>query len=87
MSHEDVDIRVELRPQEVRLRDVRRLRLEPGDVIVLTLPTGVPVEAVRETQRQAAEFFPDNKVLVKTEGTELAVIGQPLAPREEASTG
>ncbi len=52
---------------------VKRLRLRPGDIVVLqtTANTMLAVATIRE---RVAEFFPNNKVIVLAKDHDLSVI-------------
>lgn len=54
---------------------VRRLRLAPGDVLVVSLPTVLsPAEATRLCE-QVQGAFPGRRCLVLTGGADLTVVG------------
>ena len=56
------------------IEDVKRLHLNPGDTLVLHLagdPTAESIEGLAERLRRE---FPDNRVLVLTEGAKVEVL-------------
>ena len=73
---------------EVRLSDVRVLKLEPGEILAIILPPGRPVtqDLVLTLRAYFAKWFSDdetsrNRYMLFEHGTELAVV-----KAEEAST-
>jgi hypothetical protein len=56
--------------------DVQRLRLQPGDVVVLRLPGEVPMVVRQELRDRLKRAFPGNDVLVIDQRHDLSVIGQ-----------
>lgn len=56
------------------LEEVRVVRLEPGDVIVLRVPNRLTDEEYGEIRDQAATFFGDHKVAVLEGGMALDVL-------------
>jgi hypothetical protein len=64
----------------ITLEDVRRLRLEPGDVLVFRLANPAPELAAR-IAAELSEHLPGVKCLVLDRGVDLTVA------RDEGSTG
>lgn len=54
--------------------EVRRLRLEPGDRIVLSLEYDATPEDAQALSRAARAMFPEHEVVVLSKGTELEVV-------------
>lgn len=60
------------------IEDVKRLKLAPGDVLVLRTGPGTTAEKARVIADQLAPVFPDNKVVTMSNDVELAVV-EPVA--------
>lgn len=55
--------------------EARKLRLLPGDVVVVNVPgTRIPQEIAERVQKIAEDVFPDNKVLVLANGIDLTIV-------------
>jgi hypothetical protein len=71
--------------EETFVRDAQRVKLEPGDVLVVTLAEGVEESqaAMDRFVAQWGKLFPDNKVVVALHGTKLQVVKAHDVEREE----
>lgn len=56
------------------IRDIQRVRLEPGDVLVVRYDCIITVEAHDRIKRQLSGAFPNNRVLVFDSNPQLSVI-------------
>lgn len=61
------------RPEEIA--DVQRLRLEPGDTLVLLSDLRLSTGHKARIQLEMSLLFPENRVLVLDSGTRLTVLG------------
>lgn len=59
---------------EIRLRDVERLRLEPGDTLLVTVPADMDAEQVARLTKWLSDWFPGNRSLVLQEGVSVQVV-------------
>lgn len=50
--------------EDITLEDVKRLRLQPGDVLVVRCREQVSQSVASAILRRVAEVFPENRVLV-----------------------
>lgn len=67
------------------IRDVQRMRLQPGDVLVARMKAGqMPVEALWNVKQTLERAFPGHTVVVLLDGVEL-VVHTPSAPAPCAS--
>lgn len=61
----------------ITAQDVQRLHLNDGDVLVLRLPLKhVSSEVMAKLTHQAERFFPNNKVMILSEDTDVFVIAK-----------
>jgi len=44
--------------------DIRRLRLEHGDRVVITFRERLPITAIRDVKKQLETYFPRNEVMI-----------------------
>jgi len=58
----------------ITIKDLQRVKLEPGDVLVVRAPGHLPPEAQGRIFQQLKNLFPDNQVLVLEAGLELCVV-------------
>lgn len=59
------------------IEKVQTLRLEPGDMLVLTMKEAVTPDQAEEVQSSFHQWFPQNKLLILEEGMSLQhVTGQ-----------
>ena len=58
----------------IEIEEVRRLRLDPGDILVLKAPNVLTAEQCEEIRKQLEGEFPDNRVLVMTADFDLEVV-------------
>jgi len=58
----------------IEIEDVKRLRLQPGDVLVVRMPVRVSQEAAAAIVDDLDGCFPDNRVVVLAPGVELEVV-------------
>jgi hypothetical protein len=63
----------ELHPEVLLLREMTALRLEPGDVLVLTTEGTITDEQADDLGTRMRAAFPDNKIAL-VEGMKLAVV-------------
>src|SRR2546428_6476703 len=75
---------VDTSPVGIQIEDVKRLTLNPGDVLVVHIPFQAEVGTLRDMARQMEAFLPGNKVLVIAQGVELEVVG-PESDAEQAA--
>lgn len=59
--------------------ELRRIRLDPGDVLVVTLADQMPQAQMQEIKTLVEGVFSDNKVLIKTGSVEFSVYGPDAA--------
>ena len=60
-------------PEEIQ--DVRRLRFEPGDILLVTVAPGTRAEAVQYVRERVQERIPaDVDILIMTGDMEMAVL-------------
>jgi hypothetical protein len=64
--------------------EVRRLRLEPGDTLVLRTPRPVPPTTATHLAAALREQFPGAQVLVLESGLDLEIVSQAPQPLGEA---
>lgn len=57
----------------IELEDVKRLHVNPGDVLVVKLPRGRDLHDVHDVLQ---EMFPNNKVLIVQPDVEFEVVDQ-----------
>jgi hypothetical protein len=60
--------------QPITLEDVKRLRLEPGDTLVLRLGHFLPADVVAHLQAQMKAAFPNHRTVVLADDMELEVV-------------
>lgn len=65
-----------------QLKDVKRLRLHPDDVIVLRVLQQVSREWIESTWVRLKDYFPDNRLVILGPEVDIGVIGP--EPEEEA---
>lgn len=65
--------------------EATRLRLQPGDVLLLSIPQRLTAEASRCLREQLTDLFPEQRVMVLQDGAKLSVAGQVL-PETEIAT-
>lgn len=67
---------VAARRRSLKVQDVKRLHLEPGDKVVLRLAPGFggSLAFVESIEKQLRGIFPDNKVILLTEDHEFTVV-------------
>lgn len=64
-------------PEQIEwLRDTQRLRLEPGDVVVVKIPRDTPDrQTVQDAMKEVIRLlFPNNKGIMLPDGVEIGVI-------------
>lgn len=59
---------------EIKISDLSRVALEPGDVLVLRTPFSVDKATQAEIRADLAEYFPGHKVIIMSNNVELAVV-------------
>lgn len=59
---------------EIVLDDVTKLRLEPGDVLVVRLPTSMPGAVLEHIAEAIREKFPTTPALMVADGIDLAAV-------------
>lgn len=59
---------------EIKLPDLSRVRLEPGDVLVVRVQGAISMKTAQEIRVRVGEHFPNNDVVVLSQGVELAVV-------------
>jgi hypothetical protein len=64
------------------LEDIRRLTLQPGDVLVVHMQGGATKQQADDVLLLFQSYFPDHKCLVLAPGLELEVLSEELAPAE-----
>jgi hypothetical protein len=79
----EIKVRVKLETESGEPFDVQRLRLDPGDVIVLTSRRAITAESGRKIRQLAEEIFVGHRVMILSE-LEIKVAGAgppiPLGP-------
>lgn len=69
---------VAARLRSLKVQDVKRLHLEPGDKVVLRLATGFDsAAAIEGIEEQLRAIFPENRVIVFTDDHEFSVVRRP----------
>jgi hypothetical protein len=58
----------------LELADVQRLRLEPGDALVILVPGRVTADQAHRIKDQVETFAPGHEVAVLEDGMELVVV-------------
>jgi hypothetical protein len=58
----------------IDLQDIQRLRLEPGDVLVLRMPDRLTAAAVEHLANTMQDAIPGHKVIVLEKGAQLEVV-------------
>ena len=61
--------------------NVRRLRLRPGDYVVVELPGHVSMQQARTLREQLEAVFPENTAIFMVGGTRIAAV---LRPEDQA---
>jgi hypothetical protein len=61
--------------QEIKIDDLQRVRLKPGDVLVVRWEGAIPPSEQERVRDFLGRIFPDNEVLILTHGARLVVIG------------
>jgi hypothetical protein len=61
-------------PYGITLADVKRLKLKPGDTLVLYVPNGSPKSGIEHLEQELARAFPDHKYVVVEEPLRLEVV-------------
>jgi hypothetical protein len=61
-------------PAPVQLPEVRILRLEPGDVLVVNVPGRLTDDECQELGRRVKESFPDHRIAVLDGGATLDIL-------------
>jgi len=64
-----------MKDDELTLRNAYRVRVEPGDVVVLSLKRPHPENALLYAKRKLQAAFPNNKTLISLPDAELIVFG------------
>ena len=64
----------------IELEDVRRLRLDPGDILVVRMPEHVTKEQVADVTELLKHHLPDHKVLAIGHDVDLGVVEAKLWP-------
>ncbi len=59
---------------DILLSDVRRLRLEPGDALLVTVPANLSVEQLHRIRATLSDSLPGTRVLVVFEGVDVSVL-------------
>ncbi len=60
-------------PDDAVPRTVEALRLQPGDVVLVSLEIPIGVEQAKALQGQVMEEFPDHKVVLVAKGIKITV--------------
>ena len=60
---------------EFKIESAQRVRLEPGDVLVVFSERPLPTSAGARISERLNAVFPDNQVVVLDKGLRLAVLG------------
>lgn len=71
------------RRRRIALESVHILRLNPGDILVLTIPEALSAPTFADVHSRLQAEFPDHKTIVLCRGWELSVIadsGQEAQP-------
>lgn len=66
--------RAELERKSIKIEDLQRIRLGPGDVLIIRLEC--PISMLEKTflLEECLHVFPDNQVLILNRGDELVII-------------
>jgi hypothetical protein len=67
---------------EIKLPDLARVALEPGDKILVRYPKRITQAAAEAISANLNKIFPDHAVMILDDGLDLAVI-RPTDPRED----
>ncbi len=59
---------------DILLSDVRRLRLEPGDALLVTVPANLSAEQLHRIRATLGDSLPGTRVLVVFEGVDISVL-------------
>lgn len=60
---------------EILLEEIKRVRLAPGDVLVLRVKDRPPEERIARIVEQMKSIFPDHRAVILRDGMELEVAG------------
>lgn len=61
---------------------VHRVKLEPGDTLVLTFPGNLGMEACERIDKHMAKVFPGHELIILQDGMTLSVVSESAAPKE-----
>lgn len=61
-------------PPKNAVEEVRALRIQPGDILIMRVPARLEEVALESIRTQLKEFFPSHKCLVLESGMELNVL-------------
>lgn len=64
---------------EIKISDLSRVALEPGDVLVLRTPFSVDKATQAEIRADLDEYFPGHKVIIISNNVEMSVV-RPVQP-------
>lgn len=56
------------------IKDVKKISLEPGDIVMVKLNIAISQEQLDGMHKMLKHLFPDNKVIVTPDGVDLEVI-------------
>lgn len=70
---------------EVTITEVERISLQPHDVVLFRAETRLAQAVHREIREKLQEIFPDNRVIVIEQGSDLLVISPEEADALEAT--
>jgi hypothetical protein len=67
---------------KITLADVRRLKLEEGDTLVVFVPDNMSIDAFKQVRKMMAEVFPEHRALAMPESMRLEVVSKIDQPIE-----
>ncbi len=60
--------------QPIQIEDVKKLQLEPGDILVIRIPRQYAAPALERLRQRVCELIPDHKVLVLGSEVDLEIL-------------
>jgi len=64
-----------MKGDELTLKNAYRVRVEPGDVVVLQLKRPYPEDTLLYAKEKLQDAFPNNRVLISLPDAELVIFG------------
>ena len=63
-----------IRERPIEIRDIARLNINPGEVLVVTLPNATPTEDQQQVRAKIEKELPGVKMIIKSESVEMWVL-------------